>query len=92
MRSAQIPIGVWSNGSATPCCYKSRMNHLCNGLLGLSVLLWAVTAGERTYARHHATQAVKTTCTREPTRFFSKYQYNDCLRRSTARTGRRATA
>ena len=67
------------------------MNHVCNGLLGLSVLLWAVTAGERAYTRHHATQAEKTTCTREPTRFFSKYQYNDCLRRSTARTGRRAT-
>jgi hypothetical protein len=41
--------------------------------------------------RHHAAQAAKTTCTREPTRFFSKYQYNDCLRRSTARTGRRVT-
>ena len=68
------------------------MNHLCNGLLGLSVLLWAVTAGERYYARHHAAPAVKTTCAHEQARFFSKYQYNDCLRRSTARTGRRATA
>jgi hypothetical protein len=67
------------------------MNHVCNGLLGLSVLLWAVTAGERYYTRHHATPAAKTTCAHEPTRFFSKYQYNDCLRRSTARTGRRVT-
>ena len=58
----------------------------------LVVLVWAVTAGERTYARHHATQAAQTTCTREPTRFFSRYQYSDCLRRSTARTGRRVTA
>jgi hypothetical protein len=88
MPAASIRFDAWSNGSETPCCYKSRMNHVCNGLLGLSVLLWAVTAGERTYMRHHATQ---TTCTHEPTRFFSKYQYNDCLRRSTARTGRRAT-
>ncbi|MGZ6242425.1 MAG: hypothetical protein ACXWN9_07545 [Candidatus Binataceae bacterium] len=65
------------------------MNRLCNGMLGLAVLLWAVTAGERTYVRHHA-QAVKTTCAHEPARFFSKYQSGDCLRRSTARTGRRA--
>lgn len=68
------------------------MNHVCNGLLGLSVMLWAVTAGERHYARHHAPQAVKLTCTHEPARFFSKYQYNDCLRRSTSRTNRRVTA
>jgi hypothetical protein len=89
MRAASIRFSAWPNGSETPSCYQSRMNHVCNGLLGLSVLLWAVTAGERTYTRHHAAQAAKTTCTREPTRFFSKYQYNDCLRRSTARTGRR---
>jgi hypothetical protein len=67
------------------------MNHVCNGLLGLSVLLWAVTAGERTYTRHQAAQAATIACTREPTRFFSKYQSRDCLRRSTVRTGRRAT-
>jgi len=91
MRSGSIRIRVRPNGYETPRCYKSRMNHVCNGLLGLSVLLWAVTAGERTYTRHHATQAAKTACTREPTRFFSKYQSGDCLRRSTARTGRRVT-
>jgi hypothetical protein len=90
-RFVQIRIGAASNGSETLSRYRDRMNHLCNGLLGLSVLLWAVTAGERTYTRHHAAPAVKTTCAHEPTRFFSKYQYNDCLRRSTARTGRRAT-
>jgi hypothetical protein len=84
--------GLWSNGSATLHCYKRRMNRLCNGLLGLSVLLWAVTAGERQYARHHAAQAVKTMCAHEPARFFSKYQSGDCLRRSTARIGRRVTA
>ena len=33
-------------------------------------------------------QAAKTTCAHEPGRFFSKYQYGDCLRRSTARIGR----
>jgi hypothetical protein len=64
------------------------MNQVCNGLLGLAVLLWAVTAGERYYARHHGVQAAKTTCAHEPGRFFSKYQYGDCLRRSTARIGR----
>jgi hypothetical protein len=78
--------------SATLRCYKRRMNRLCNGLLGLAVLLWAVTAGERQYARYHAAQAVKTMCAHEPARFFSKYQYSDCLRRSTARASRRATA
>jgi hypothetical protein len=91
MRAAQIRVAARPNGSETPRCYKRCMNHVCNGLLGLSVLVWAVTAGERTYARHHATQAVKTTCTREPARFFSRYQYSDCQRRSTARTGRRVT-
>jgi hypothetical protein len=62
-----------------------------NGLLGLTVLLWAVTAGERTYVRHHASQAVKTMCAREPIRFFSRYQYGDCLHRA-SRTGRRTAA
>jgi hypothetical protein len=74
------------------------MKHACNGLLGLAVLLWAVTAGQRCYVRHqaaqaaHAAQAAKVACAHEPNRFFSKYQYGDCLRRSTARNGRRATA
>jgi hypothetical protein len=93
----QISNGAWSNGSETPDCYKRRMNHVCNGLLGLSVLLWAVTAGERKYTRYHAAQATsaeaaKVTCAHEPTRFFSKYQSGDCLRRSAARIGRRVAA
>jgi hypothetical protein len=90
MPSGQTRNGIPSNGSETPCRYKRRVNRVCNGLLGLSVLLWAVTAGERTYARDQAAQSARTACAHEPARFSSKYQSGDCLRRSTARMGRRA--
>jgi hypothetical protein len=92
MAAGQIRIRDHSNGSEMLRCYTCRMKHVWNGLLGLTVLLWAVTAGERTYVRHHASQAVKAACANEPTRLFSKYQYTGCLRRGTSQAARRADA